>query len=119
MRYSLFLNAHGGIEDDVIITRRDTVRPSLYLVANATRKQTIFARIQAKISALNLTEDIKFQPLDTHALIALQGPNAATVLEEYLGLSFCRYGVYDPKPLWRSEKTYLDFTMWLFRRGRV
>ena len=85
MRYSLILNAQGGIEDDVIISRRDTAAPSLYLVVNATRKQTIFARIQAKINALSLTEEIKFHPLQDQALIALQGPKAATILSQFLG----------------------------------
>jgi aminomethyltransferase len=72
MRYSVLLNADGGIVDDVMITRRDD---DFLLVVNAARKDVDFALIRSR-----LPSGIKFQPLPDHALLALQGPDAETVL---------------------------------------
>jgi len=74
MRYTLLLNDHGGIIDDLIVTRWD--KNTLFLVVNAGCKAKDFAYIEDKIGG-----DINIEILTTRALIALQGPKAETVLK--------------------------------------
>ncbi len=72
IRYTQLLNEEGGILDDMMVTRLADDR--LFLVVNAACKHQDFAHIARALS--DLTLDI----LDTRALLALQGPQAATVL---------------------------------------
>jgi aminomethyltransferase len=76
-RYTLLLNEDGGILDDLMIARPlDADRQgSLFIVVNAGTKDADFALIaQAAAGAATL------HPLADHALLALQGPEAAEVL---------------------------------------
>jgi aminomethyltransferase len=74
-RYTQLLNENGGIVDDLMVTRPPGADGALRLVVNASRKQVDFARIRQQMpSAVRLT------PLPELALIALQGPLAATTL---------------------------------------
>ncbi len=80
-RYSQFLNADGGILDDLMITRLGFQGQThrLYLVVNAGCKQDDFAHIAAHLPS-DVQLDIKD---DTLSLIALQGPKAVDVLAEF------------------------------------
>ena len=81
IRYTQLLNAQGGILDDLMVTHWPSDANGderLFLVVNAARKAHDFAHIAAHLS--DLTLDI----LDTRALLALQGPQAAAVLERLL-----------------------------------
>ncbi len=69
MRYSLFTNDAGGILDDLMITRR---RNDLFVVVNAACKEQDIAHMRAHLPVVEVLED--------RALLALQGPEAATVL---------------------------------------
>jgi aminomethyltransferase len=71
-RYTQLTGDAGGILDDLMATRRPG---GLYLVVNAACKDQDFARIKAKIGAR-----AKFERLDDRALLALQGPQAASVM---------------------------------------
>ena len=74
-RYTQLLNENGGIVDDLMVTRPPGANGALRLVVNASRKQVDFALIRQQMpSAVRLT------PLPELALIALQGPLAATTL---------------------------------------
>ena len=77
IRYSQFLNADGGILDDLMITRAAYAGYEgwLYLVCNASRKAEDFAHIEA-----NLPANVKLQRGEAMSLIALQGPKAEAVL---------------------------------------
>lgn len=71
----------GGIIDDCVITRRG--EDSFYFVTNAGRRQEDLAFLQAEIEAYrsaNGADSIKWEILD-NALVALQGPLAASVLQ--------------------------------------
>ncbi len=75
-RYTFLLNDEGGIVDDLMVFRpeRDDRQDRLFLVVNAGTKANDFALIgQAASGVATLT------PLCGHALIALQGPEAAAV----------------------------------------
>lgn len=76
-RYSQLLNDQGGIMDDLMVTRRAD-GPGLFLVVNAACKDADLAHIEKQLSgraALTQIED--------RALLALQGPAAATVLARF------------------------------------
>jgi aminomethyltransferase len=81
IRYALLLNEAGGIIDDLMVAR--PVQPhrqgTLYIVVNAGSKEGDFALIaQAAGGAATL------QRADDRALIAVQGPDAAAVVEALL-----------------------------------
>ena len=72
VRYTLFTNAQGGIIDDLMVMQGGYY---LMLVVNASRKLVDLAHLRA-----NLGGGCEVQLLDDLALMALQGPAAATVL---------------------------------------
>jgi aminomethyltransferase len=74
-RYTLLTNEAGGIIDDVMVARLDEDR--LFLVVNASRKETDFTHIAA-----HLPGSVQLSVLEDRALLALQGPSAASVLGE-------------------------------------
>jgi aminomethyltransferase len=84
-RYTLLTNEAGGIIDDMMVACLDT--EVLLLVVNASRKDVDFTHLAA-----NLPENVAITRLDQQALVALQGPEAATVLArlspEAVGLPF-------------------------------
>jgi aminomethyltransferase len=72
-RYTLLTNAAGGIIDDLMVATLEAGR--LFLVVNASRKEVDFTHIRTALPAgATLTRH------DDRALLALQGPQAATVL---------------------------------------
>lgn len=81
MRYTVLLNADGGIEDDLIITRpAEGQEPDgvMYMVVNAARKHHDLDFMRTH-GAADITYDLR----DDLALIALQGPQAAEVLSRH------------------------------------
>ncbi|MEJ6790105.1 glycine cleavage system aminomethyltransferase GcvT [Brevundimonas sp. BR2-1] len=72
-KYSLLLNAEGGIMDDLMAGKPD--HDGLYVVVNAGNKDADFAFLQA-----NLSGDATLKILDDRALLAIQGPEAAEVM---------------------------------------
>jgi aminomethyltransferase len=76
MRYTQLLDTKGNILDDLMVTRlpQEGSDEQLYLVVNAGTKSADFAHIASKLPDLTLT------PLEHHALLALQGPQAASGL---------------------------------------
>jgi aminomethyltransferase len=79
-RYTQLTDANGGILDDLMVTRsadpdEDGV---LMLIVNAARKDADYAHIAAGLPA-----DVRLIRADHRALIALQGPKSAAVLERH------------------------------------
>jgi len=72
-KYTVLTNNNGGIIDDLIITRMDENK--FFVVFNAGRKDVDIAWMQK-----NLPPGVTFELLADHALVALQGPKAETVL---------------------------------------
>ena len=93
-RYSQLLAEDGGIIDDLMVTRPagQSNDGRLLLVVNAARKEVDFAHIAARLPA-----SVRLDVVDDRALIALQGPEAAMVMERHcpdaLGLGFMEAGV--------------------------
>ncbi len=72
-RYGLLLNDEGGILDDLMFFRE--AADSLFVIVNGACKAADVAHIQTRIG-----HRCAVQPLPDRALLALQGPQAATVL---------------------------------------
>ncbi len=75
--YALFTNDTGGILDDLIITRR--AENELMLVVNAACKHQDFAYLQEHID-----KNCLLQMPKGRALLALQGPSAAAIINNLL-----------------------------------
>lgn len=75
-KYSLLLNAEGGIIDDLMAGKPD--HDGLFVVVNAGNKDEDFAFWKA-----NLEGDAKLTVFDDRSLIAIQGPEAAEVMLKY------------------------------------
>lgn len=77
MRYSLLLDENGGILDDLIVTNLSTEEgTAFYVVVNGATKHDDIAHIAPRLPA-----GVTLEHLADHALLALQGPEAAMVLE--------------------------------------
>jgi aminomethyltransferase len=77
MRYTLLLNEAGGILDDLMATR---LGDRLFVVVNAATKDRDFTHLQA-----HLGSTVRIERREDRALLALQGPAAARVLERLAG----------------------------------
>jgi aminomethyltransferase len=75
-RYTQFLGWNGGIVDDLMVTRPQGADGRLRLVVNAARKAIDFDLLRAELPA-----EARLTVLEDRALIALQGPAAARVLD--------------------------------------
>ncbi len=88
MRYTQFTSDDGGILDDLIVTRIDG---GLLLVVNAACKEADLRHLNERLEG-----DVALEVLAERALIALQGPQAAAVLERHApgcaGLGFMTAG---------------------------
>ncbi len=76
-RYSVLLNAEGGIVDDLMAARPDD--DGLFVVVNGACKENDYHLI-----AEALAGEAEVERLEDRALIALQGPKAAAVLERHV-----------------------------------
>jgi aminomethyltransferase len=101
LRYSLLLDARGGILDDLMVTRREG---DLYLVVNGAVKAADIAHLRAGGISVDYRDD--------WALLALQGPEAVVVLDRLVpgvaALRFMRAGAFhwNGHDLWVSRSGY-------------
>ena len=72
MRYTMFTNEQGGIEDDLMVTR---MADHLFVVVNAACKQADLAHLRRHFGASN----VEYLG-DRQGLLALQGPAAAAII---------------------------------------
>ncbi len=90
LRYSLLLGDDGGILDDLIVGRW---RDAFQLVVNGATKWDDIAHLREY-----LPDDITLSHRDEHALLALQGPEAAAVLSA-LDIQPAMPGIVPPEAL--------------------
>ena len=98
-RYGLLLNDQGGILDDLMFVNRGD---DLFVIVNGACNQADIAHIQARIG-----QRCEVLPLPDQALLALQGPQAVTVLARLIpGVSqlvFMTGGHFD----WQGHALYI------------
>jgi glycine cleavage system T protein (aminomethyltransferase) len=97
---SVMLNEQGGIVDDLIVTR--TTEDKFYLVTNATRRNNDIAHMDYYLD--KFPGRVKHELLDK-ALIALQGPSSADVLQKLtrFDLKQLTFGHASSVPLLNTE----------------
>ena len=90
-RYSLLLDDEGGVLDDLMVSRWPD---ALYLVVNGATKWDDIGHLRE-----SLADAITLNHLQDRALLALQGPKAASALERHVqgehplsALTFMRFG---------------------------
>jgi len=104
LRYSLLLDDHGGIIDDLMATRRGG---DFYLVVNGATKHGDIAMLENSLPRGIVVDHMKEQ-----ALLALQGPRAAEALEKLAPgvgeLGFMHGGAFRiaDHPAWISRSGY-------------
>jgi aminomethyltransferase len=104
LKYSLLLEEDGGIVDDLMATRRGE---DFYVVVNGATKHGDIAYLERRLPAGVVLDHMKEQ-----ALLALQGPRAAEVLETIVPgvseLSFMEGGAFQAlgHALWISRSGY-------------
>jgi len=102
-KYSLLLNEEGGIIDDLMATRRGD---DFYVVVNGATKHGDIDYMQRRLS------DVAIDHMREQALLALQGPQAADVLDTVVPgvaeLGFMEAGPFRAfgHPLWISRSGY-------------
>jgi len=74
-KYSVLMNAQGGIIDDCIITKNSD--NSLFIVVNGSRKKIVLAHLNEMLQTAQITHHIDF------GLLALQGAQAIDILKKY------------------------------------
>ncbi|MBX7496961.1 glycine cleavage system aminomethyltransferase GcvT [Qipengyuania sp. 6B39] len=93
VRYSLLLSEEGGILDDLMVTNATPWiegdeeagteghwgEPAYYVVVNGAMKWDDIAHLREF-----LDDEVTLTHMDEHALVALQGPNAATALNRVM-----------------------------------
>jgi aminomethyltransferase len=103
-KYSLLLEEDGGIIDDLMATRRGD---DFYVVVNGATKYGDIAVMENQ-----LPQDVVVDHMKEQALLALQGPRAAEVLETIVprvsALSFMQGGPFywQGRSLWISRSGY-------------
>ncbi|HVU29802.1 MAG TPA: glycine cleavage system aminomethyltransferase GcvT [Sphingomicrobium sp.] len=102
-KYSLLLDEEGGIIDDLMATRRGE---DFYVVVNGATKHGDIAYMERRLPGEVIVDHMKEQ-----ALLALQGPRAAEVLEAIVEgvseLGFMQAGPFN----WRGT------SLWISRSG--
>jgi aminomethyltransferase len=102
-RYGLLLNDAGGIIDDLMFVNRGD---HLFIIVNGACKAGDIAHMQARIG-----HRCQITPLPAHALLALQGPQAALALARLLPgaqtLVFMTGGAFHWKHEGQSAELYI------------
>ncbi len=83
---SLLMNSEGGIKDDCIITRDDDDK--FFVVLNAGCKDKDLAHIREHLESSEWKgKDVNVVYGEENSLVAVQGPKAAKLLEDVLGMT--------------------------------
>ena len=104
LRYTQFTNDQGGILDDLMVTNAGD---RLYLVVNAACRDADVALLRA-----GMPVSVAVEPIEDRALLALQGPQAAIVLQRHVGTKL------DSLPFMASATfTVAGVEAWVSRSG--
>src|SRR4030095_14477210 len=104
LKYSLLLDEDGGIIDDLMATRRGA---DFYIVVNGATKHGDMREFERR-----LPREIVVDYMKQQALLALQGPRSAEVLDRIIPgvgeLGFMQGGAFQfpGRPVWISRSGY-------------
>jgi aminomethyltransferase len=103
LKYSLLLDEAGGIIDDLMVTRRGE---DFYVVVNGATKHGDIHEFEKR-----LPREIMLDHMRGQALLALQGPRAAEVLETVIP------GVSELSFMEGRAFNWLGYSLWISRSG--
>ncbi|XP_018915932.2 LOW QUALITY PROTEIN: aminomethyltransferase, mitochondrial [Bemisia tabaci] len=89
---SVFTNSEGGIEDDFVVTKSG--EQSLYVVSNAARKRVVADLLLTaadKFKSSGKTAQVTFRDPEERALLAVQGPRAAQILQPLVDMDLSSF----------------------------
>jgi aminomethyltransferase len=95
-QYSMACQTDGGIIDDLIVYRRDEHR--YWVVCNAANRVAVVDQLTALVARGDFAATLSDRS-DRIALIAPQGPNAATLVGEQTDLDLAAIGNYRSAPV--------------------
>jgi aminomethyltransferase len=76
VRYTVVCNPHGGCKDDILVTRLDAT--AFFIVVNASNREKIYQWFNSHLSGEATLTDNTLQS----GMIAIQGPNAQTIINQ-------------------------------------
>ena len=98
-KYSLLLNDHGGIIDDLVAYR--TGEDRFLVVANASNREVVAAALELRAAAFDCEV---YDESDDLALIAIQGPRSFEILSQVPGIDVP--GLAELKYYWSTPGTF-------------
>lgn len=96
IRYNAVLNEQGGLRDDVTIFRIDDLE--YFIIVNASNSDKVFEAMDSYAKGQNLDVQVVNESEKWH-LIAIQGPEAETILSQELGQDLSDIGYFAFKDL--------------------
>jgi aminomethyltransferase len=92
VQYNAVMNENSGLVDDITLYK---FTPEKYLIcSNASNFESVYTHLQKYNTGLDIRNDSK-----AWHQIAIQGPKAASIWEEYIGKSFQDLGYYQFKEI--------------------
>lgn len=92
-RYSMICDESGGVIDDLVVYRIESDR--YMVVSNASNAVDVHVELQARAAAFDV---VVHDSLDEWALVAIQGPSSAHIVEELVGVSTSHLKYYAIRP---------------------
>ncbi|MGE5577951.1 MAG: glycine cleavage system aminomethyltransferase GcvT [Syntrophothermus sp.] len=92
VQYSMFCKPDGGIVDDILVYRE---KDGFFLVVNASNTAKDFRWLEEHLAKSSMAKGVKLANLsDEFALIAIQGPRAAEILQKLTPSDLSATGYY-------------------------
>ncbi|AMB59020.1 glycine cleavage system aminomethyltransferase GcvT [Microterricola viridarii] len=111
-KYSLLLNADGGIVDDLVVYRLGEER--FLVVANAGNRFAVVPALAERASGFDVTvTDLS----DQIALIAVQGPASRAILEATTGITGLGIALDELKYYWSTDAAFNGAPLLIARTG--
>ena len=112
-KYSLLLNEHGGIIDDLVVYR--LAEESFLVVANAGNRAPVVSAFRERVSgfANAAVSDVS----DDYALIAVQGPRSREILEETERITALGKPLDELKYYWSTDALFDGQPLLIGRTG--
>jgi len=112
-KYSLLLNEHGGIIDDLVVYR--LAEETFLVVANAGNRAAVVSALNDRVSGF--AHAAVRDASDDYALIAVQGPRSREILEETAGISDLGKPLNQLKYYWSTDAFFAGQPLLIGRTG--
>jgi aminomethyltransferase len=111
-KYSLLLNAEGGIIDDLVVYR--LINDQYLVVANAGNREPVVSALQERAAEFAVKVGDRS---DDYALIAVQGPRSREILEGTAGITELGRPLDELKYYWSTDAFFDGHPLLIGRTG--